>query len=412
MDDNVDFIPGECPDDYPVDGVDPLEALIQLERHRRQIAALEASLLVQVAGEHTQHHRVAVLDAETGRERILDIPDEAREEIAAALSRSPSVVHDQLITARLLFGPLARTRDALADGAIGEGHAHVIAEGAELLHRSLGTDATTFQKTCDALQDRVLKRAQSCTRAQLRRLVRTAVAQIDAEGERERRRHASKSADVCVYPDEHGQSVLLARMATLDAQRILAAVNAHARSDDLTTPCDASVGERRVAALLALVCGTDGGSVGAVVGAEITVTTTLTDLLDGSGPVAALLDDPDVPLTLRRLITDPQTGRALDLGRRRYQVSDALRRWIVARDVTCRFPGCSRRASACQIDHVRGWKDGGATDGDNLEPLCVRHHQLKTHGGWSVTRDDRTGLFVWTAPSGHMYWVDPDPPPF
>lgn len=125
--------------------------------------------------------------------------------------------------------------------------------------------------------------------------------------------------------------------------------------------------------------------------------------------VGTLLDDPHVPLTIRRLITDPQTGRALDLGRRRYEVSEPLRRWIIARDRTCRFPGCSRRASACQLDHVAAWSDGGGTDASNVHALCTRHHQLKTHGGWRVSREDATGLTVWTSPTGRTYWVDPEP---
>jgi lauroyl/myristoyl acyltransferase len=39
-----------------------------------------------------------------------ELTDEAREEIAAALHRSPAAVHDQIIAARLLAGPLRRTR--------------------------------------------------------------------------------------------------------------------------------------------------------------------------------------------------------------------------------------------------------------------------------------------------------------
>ena len=136
---------------------------------------------------------------------------------------------------------------------------------------------------------------------------------------------------------------------------------------------------------------------------------TLDEFLQGTGVIGELLEDSQVPLTLRRLITDPKTGTALDLGRRRYDVSEPLRRWIVARDRTCRFPGCSRRASACQIDHVDAWSDGGGTDASNLHALCTRHHQLKTHGGWQVSREDATGLTVWTSPTGRTYWVDPEP---
>ena len=433
---------GHAPDDWPDESIDvrarddqledaiddALEDLIRLDVRRAQLAAQEMELLVRIAGAVEQRREVAVLDTATDSERLLTIADEAREEVAAALRRSPTTVHEQLVAARLLFGPLRRTLDALAAGRITEGHARVIAEQAEVLHRGLRADDAAFTKACTALEDRVLVRAESCSRAQLKRLAAAAVAAIDAQGERERRRAARETEDVRVHPDDYGIAVLMARLQAADAARIRAAVEAHAASPTLMTPCDATLGQRRVAALLDLVCGAargvadeavQGGAVGATsasidrpraaVGAEISIVMTLDEFLQGAGAVADLIDDPQVPMTIRRLITDPQTGRALDLGRGRYEVSEPLRRWIAARDRTCRFPGCSRRASACQIDHVQAWSDEGATDAANLQSLCTRHHQLKTHGGWQVSREDATGLTVWTSPTGRIYWVDPEP---
>ncbi len=162
------------------------------------------------------------------------------------------------------------------------------------------------------------------------------------------------------------------------------------------TPCDATLGQRRVAALLDLVCGADTGVAagsrtgrstesGAAdarsCGAEISIVMTLDEFLQGTGVVGELLEDPQAAADPPPPHHRPADGPALDLGRRRYEVSEPLRRWIVARDRTCRFPGCSRRASACQIDHVDAWSDEGGTDASNLHALCTRHHQLKTHGG-------------------------------
>jgi hypothetical protein len=387
---------------------DLLDQLVALDRQRSRLAALEAELMVRLAGSEARHHQVTVLDPSTDTQRLLDIADEVREEIAAALHRPPAAVHDQVVSARLLLGPLRRTRDALAEGRLTESNARVIAEGAALLLRSLGTDPDALETACTALQDRVLARAERCTRSQLRRVVRAAVAGIDAAGELERRRQARASVDVTMCPDEDGLAVLMACMPAVDAARVLAAVNAVARSEALVTGCDATLGERRAAALLALATGTVPG---VEVRAEITVMVGLADLVEGTGAVRTLIDDETVPLSIRRLVTDPLTGRALDLGRRRYEVSEPLRRWIATRDRTCRFPGCSRRATACQVDHVTAWSDEGATDAENLHALCTRHHQLKTHAGWEVRRDDGSGLTVWTSPAGRTYWVDPDPPP-
>ena len=373
---------------------------------------------MRVAGVAERRREVIVLDDATDAERLLTIADEAREEVSAALRRPPQTVHDQLVAARLLFGPLRRTLDALAAGRITEAHAREIARHAEVLHRSLSADDTAFTAACIALEDLVLVRAESCTRAQLRRLATAAVAAIDAVGEQDRRRDARALIDVRVQADDYGLSILTAYLQAADADRIRATLDVHAASDALVTPCDATLGQRRAAALLDLVCGSarDGegrslpGEHGrAAVGAEISIVMTLDEFTRGAGVVTDLLDDPHLPLSLRRLITDPLTGKALDLGRGRYEVSEPLRRWIIARDRTCRFPGCSRRASACQIDHVVAWSDEGGTDAANLQALCTRHHQLKTHGGWQVSREDSTGLTVWTSPTGRTYWVDPEP---
>lgn len=123
--------------------------------------------------------------------------------------------------------------------------------------------------------------------------------------------------------------------------------------------------------------------------------------------VRDLLADPDVALTLRRLVTDPLTGALLDLGRTTYAIPTRLREFLAARDRTCRFPGCRQPAARCQVDHVIAWDDGGRTEPANLHLLCPRHHQLKTHGGWVPTRQP-DGVTVWQSPQGRTFPVPPD----
>ena len=416
LDAEVLYAPGERTVD------DLLDDLAVVQYRRAQLAAQEADLLVQVAGAAEQHRQVVVLDRATDVEKLLTIADEAREEIAAALHRSPAVVHDQLVDARLLLGPLRATRDALAAGEITEAHVRVICQQARRMLRSVRTDddPARFPQACQALQDRVLPRARVLTPGQTRSLARSVVLGIDADRENERRRQARKGADVSVYPDDDGMAVLLARLPEMEALRVGAAIEAHARSGSVDAGCGGTAGARRAAALVDLVCG--GGT---VVGVEVTVTVPLGDVLEASSSVGSLLRDPDVPIALRRLLTDPQTGCAIDLGRTRYQVSDALRRWLVARDRTCTFPGCARSAHACDIDHITPWEDGGRTDRANLQPLCRRHHQLKTLCGWSLVRGRDGTDWDWLSPLGRRHpryqapvvaptapEPDPDPPPF
>jgi hypothetical protein len=104
----------------------------------------------------------------------------------------------------------------------------------------------------------------------------------------------------------------------------------------------------------------------------------------------------------RRFITDPQTGVLLDYGRQMYEPPQGLIDFLIARDRTCRFPGCRRSAGLSDLDHAQSWDDGGTTSLDNLGALCRRHHLLKTHGGWSIeSRAD--GSCTWTSPLGKIY---------
>jgi hypothetical protein len=88
------------------------------------------------------------------------------------------------------------------------------------------------------------------------------------------------------------------------------------------------------------------------------------------------------------LIANPLTSPVEAL---RYQPSAALERAVRCRDLTCRFPGCSRPAVVCDIDHTipfdhRDPAAGGLTVLENLKCLCRQHHRLKTFGGWRDTQ--------------------------
>ena len=82
---------------------------------------------------------------------------------------------------------------------------------------------------------------------------------------------------------------------------------------------------------------------------------------------------------------------------------------MVARDRTCRFPGCNRRAGLGQIDHAVPWDDDGPSDRANLGALCVRHHQLKTFAGWAVVASREDGSARWRSPAGLDYEHSPPP---
>jgi Domain of unknown function (DUF222)/HNH endonuclease len=127
--------------------------------------------------------------------------------------------------------------------------------------------------------------------------------------------------------------------------------------------------------------------------------------LSGYGPISA-----DVARELaadakwRRFITDPLTGNLLDYGRESYKPPQALVDFLMARDRTCRFPGCRQSAKRSDIDHAQAWDEGGRTDTSNLGVLCRRHHRLKTHGGWAL-KSFEDGSCEWISPAGKKYFV-------
>ena len=100
----------------------------------------------------------------------------------------------------------------------------------------------------------------------------------------------------------------------------------------------------------------------------------------------------------------PPSGRLLDRDSRTYRPPQDLTDHVIARDATCRFPGCEKPAAVCDLDHRTPYgTPGGVTTPANLDPLCEHHHRLKHEGGWTHHRDPDTGDSLWTSPRGTTY---------
>ena len=130
--------------------------------------------------------------------------------------------------------------------------------------------------------------------------------------------------------------------------------------------------------------------------------------LEGYGPI-----DPETARQLaasapsfQRILTHPESGVVLSVGRGSYAVPKDLRRWLVLRDETCRFPGCSRSARRSEIDHTVDWQFGSETAHLNLAHLCLSHHHFKHQTAWSYTQDAH-GRLEWTSTTGHRYATEP-----
>jgi hypothetical protein len=135
----------------------------------------------------------------------------------------------------------------------------------------------------------------------------------------------------------------------------------------------------------------------------------LPGVLAGCGPITAeAARRIAADSTWRRLLTDPVTGRFLELSVDAYEPPQDMADHVIARDVTCRGFGCRTPAARCDLDH-RDPYPRGPTWAGNLDPKCRSHHQVKTHTDTVIVSDGAGGLHV-TLPSGRRYHHPAEPP--
>lgn len=111
----------------------------------------------------------------------------------------------------------------------------------------------------------------------------------------------------------------------------------------------------------------------------------------------------------KRIVTDPITGRAIEVTAATYRVPAGMAEQVKARDGTCRAPGCEIPAEFCDLDHSREWEPddaGGPTAETNLGALHRGHHNLKTGGFWDSDQKP-DGTIVWTTATGRTVTTYP-----
>ena len=97
----------------------------------------------------------------------------------------------------------------------------------------------------------------------------------------------------------------------------------------------------------------------------------------GVGPVPpSVLSRLACDCEISRIVFGPDS-RVINAGRAERTFAGPRRKSVIARDGTCRYPGCSAPPALCEVHHVDGWAAGrGETDVNRGVLLCWHHHDV------------------------------------
>jgi hypothetical protein len=344
------------------------------------------------------------------------VDDCEREEVASALRLSGGTAQLRIDVARTLTNHLPATCAALASGELSASHATVIArESAEMIRRGVKPEILA------SIESSIIAHAEFHTPAQVANRLRHLIAKSIPEEFEEIVAQATSCRKVTIYPESDGMATIVAFLPAQDAQTLMLAIDKLARiSRNAIDPTSVAktIDAFRADALTQIATGYLNSSLDDALNHRRPVTLNLTiDLatllgmaenpgeLSGYGVIpASVARELAADAKWRRFITDPMTGALLDFGRESYEPPQVLVDFLMARDQTCRFPGCRQPARIADIDHAQSWESGGETNLENLGLLCRRHHRLKTHGNWAL-KSFPDGSCQWTSPLGKSYSV-------
>ncbi|QDY88867.1 DUF222 domain-containing protein [Arthrobacter sp. UKPF54-2] len=392
--------------------VDELRAL---EDRKSAIAARQARLAVALDLARRREQAAIGLPAD-------QIGAGVGAEIALARRESPAKGSRLLGLAKALVTEMPHTLAALETGQLNEWRATLLvretaclsAEERAAVDEELAPDTGTFDGAGDR---RIIAAARA---AAYRRDPRTVT---------QRASHAATERHVSLRVAPDTMCYLTALLPVAAGVAVYAALSRHA--DSARNAGDPRTrGQLMADALVERTTGTPGG----ISGIEIQLVMTDRTLFQGDGEAARLPGYGVVPagwarqllagsggrtgagpapdtgggtdhafrLWLRRLYTAPGAGELIALDSRARLFPPGLRRFLTARDETCRTPYCD--APIRHFDHIVAWHSGGATDQSNGAGLCEACNHTKEAPGWSVRpRPGPRHTIETTTPAGHSY---------
>lgn len=264
--------------------------------------------------------------------------------------------------------PLFRAH-ALEIGVVGVRHIMAMEQVFQFLDNPLEAslwsrlDAALVQKFTPTVADQQVPSARNVKRWLEEQLRTWLIAQAEEEPE-------ITESVTCIPLPNKGVTVLSAELPDADAAAVHACLERHAAAEKTSLS----------QALVQLVCQQSEGidAVRKVVlfglGEQKPNTILEAAYLQGIGPLSA---------SQRKLLSAANleyqdalaVAQEISAG---HEATASLRKLVMLRDGTCRFPGCAHDAIHCDIDHVINHQAGGWTTLSNLQCLCRRHHNAKT----------------------------------
>jgi hypothetical protein len=286
---------------------------------------------------------------------------------------------------RLSFADTVRDHSPATWAAFGEGRVD-LARVREIGH-TIGQ--LKRAESVHRLDRRVVEYAQTHTVAELRSWLKAFVRRVEADLAIERAEDERTKRHVSVQHGDDSMGWLNAYLPSHQLAAIEDRVRKAARRP--VDPDDERTVAQREADQLAAWC-TEGEAAEAAIDANIAVTVDA-EVLAGANPGFAESTDrrwgvpaqwiADVVASgstfWHRIVVDPVSDDILAheyVGRFAPDVLSIALRFLYG---TCQSPGCMVPAERCDIDHRTPWPNG-PTRGDNLGPLCRRHHTYKGHG--------------------------------
>ena len=423
-----------CPS-TPAEG---LEQLRQISRIRSMLDGLEAMLLADTS-EMVQRGLATPLSEENPT--LFDYKREI-EDHGYPMSRMDQDLNRSSFVAEAAMVTRTSERSTFNRLATAEGLRYIHEQSLfELCRGSItGRTASTLVKqtqgipasTAKQIETSVLPTALTASDSSMALRIKRQRERLHPEPASHRRSRAEGGRSLMWWPESDGMAVLQAYLPAEDVLAIYNTVNTHA-SRLMDAEEERHVGQLRADVFRdSLIDGWPGNKQkksALFVGLTIPALELLTNPergiadLEGYGPIplgVALKLAAKAP-SLKPILTDPWTGSILDLGRKRYKPSKALRDFLRIRDGHCRFPGCRRAPLLSEVDHIDAWAKGGETSEQNAEYLCKRHQIYKHVLGWEAVHLGN-GSIQWRTPHGitqlelpdgliHPRPLNPDPEP-